>query len=152
MDSVLAHFASQPTFSIVQVGAYIGDSSNDPIFGFLDTQLAHHPGSTAVLIEPISDYFEQLQKASAHLPVICVNAAIAEDGGERQMYRLPSDVDLASAGLSDWVHQLSSLREDRMTTLWDGYEKMEVVQDFYLRHRVVETVRCTTLHELLVEN
>jgi FkbM family methyltransferase len=152
MQGVLAHLASQPTFSIVQIGAYVGDTDNDPIYAFVHGELANHPGSTVVLVEPISDSFARLQVAYRDLDVVCVNAAIAERAGEREMYRLASDADPVAEGLGDWVHQLSSLREDRMTSLWDSFEQDRAVQDFYLRHRTCELVRCTTMHQLLADH
>ena len=48
--------------------------------------------------------------------------------------------------------QLSSLREDRMTALWESYEADKKMQEFYLAHRAQITVQCVTLQDLLVKH
>ena len=59
-------------------------------------------------------------------------------------------------GQIEWLTQLGSLREDRMTNLWQRYEqelfdREGVEQDFaafWHEHRIVERVHCTTLEQL----
>ena len=107
------------------------------------------PGSTAFSSSPISDYFERLQKASARLRVICVHACHRRTAANARCTTSPV-MSTSRRGLYRSVHQLSSLAEARMTTLWDGFEKMKIMQASTSEQRVVETMRSTTLHELLV--
>jgi len=43
MDDVLAKLAVRHAFSIVQIGAYVGDTSNDPLYRFLHEVLPGRP-------------------------------------------------------------------------------------------------------------
>jgi len=148
MQSVLEDLASRPSFSVVQIGAYIGNTSNDPIFDFVTEYLPHRPGSIVVLVEPISTYFSQLTEAYKGLDVRLENVAIADTDGTREMFRI-ADIDPIVHGQPPFITQLSSFREDRMTTLWEAYEKDAAVQEFYLQHRIKETVQCSTFDRLL---
>jgi FkbM family methyltransferase len=156
MDDVLAWLATQDAFSIVQLGAYVGDTSNDPLYTFLRDCLPGRPRATVVLVEPVAEYFERLQKAYEALPAVqleCV--AIAEQDCERDFYRL--GVDPTRHGYPEWLSQLGSLHATRMTEMWDHYERGLMaalgetadLKGFWLQHRVTERVRCTTLHQLL---
>ena len=156
MDFALDWLAAQPTFSIVQVGAYIGNTINDPLHTFLLRELPRKPGSTVVLVEPVAEYFEQLEAAYAGVPgARFENVAIADGEGERDFYRL--GVDPASHGRPEWLSQLGSLRETRMTEMWDRYEQglmdqlgeTRDLKSWWLENRVVELVRCVTLDQIL---
>lgn len=158
MNQALAWLARRAEFTVVQIGAYTGDTDNDPLYGFLSKQLPAHPRSVAVLVEPVGDYFERLKGTYAGLPQVRLeNAAIAESAGERDFFRIA--VDPTAHGQADWLTQLGSLREDRMTTLWERYEQQlldreGVEQDFaafWHANRVVERVRCMTVEQLLTE-
>ena len=84
LDQALAWLACRSEFIAVQIGAYTGDTSNDPLYGFLLEQLPSHPRSLVVLVEPVREYFEQLQRAYAGFPQVRFeNAAVAESVGER---------------------------------------------------------------------
>lgn len=155
---VVAWLAAQPQFSVVQIGAFVGATDNDPLHTFLTSALAaaHARGaaSTAVLVEPVADYFVQLQSAYAGVPGIRFEqAAIAEAAGTRDFYRLAADP--VAHGLPAWLSQLGSLRADRMTALWDRYERGHLVDEsdrltrFYREHQVVEPVTCITFDMLL---
>ena len=148
--SVLNDLSASNSFTIVQIGAYIGKTGNDPLARFLMATLAG-PGrrnAKVVLVEPVQEYFEALKKNYSGLGgVWCENTAIAEKEGARDFWRIKVDPTLF--GLPGWLAQLGSLRSDRMTKLWENYEKDSSLQKFYLEHRVVEKVRCITFKQLL---
>jgi FkbM family methyltransferase len=153
MAYALTWLAEAQSFSIIQIGAYIGDSYNDPIYKFLRQQ-EHRQGkqkakeSKAILVEPVKEYFQQLKQNYNGLSNVCFeNVAIAESSGIRDFYRLAADP--TSYGYPAWLSQLGSLKEERMTKLWDNYEKNREYQEFYLKHRIIEQVQCITLAELL---
>jgi len=153
MRSALDWLAERPSFSIVQIGAYIGDSDSDPLCGFLrdqfgPTTLDRKSGCQVVLVEPVREYFERLSECYKDLSeVYFENVAIAEKEGVRDFYRLA--VDPTKYGFPDWLAGLGSLKAERMTQLWDKYEKNQEWKQFYLRHRIVEKIKCTTLENLL---
>jgi FkbM family methyltransferase len=153
MAYALTWLAEAQSFSIIQIGAYIGDSYNDPIYKFLRQQ-EHRQGkqkakeSKAILVEPVKEYFQQLKQNYNGLSNVCFeNVAIAESSGIRDFYRLAADP--TSYGYPAWLSQLGSLKEERMTKLWDNYEKNREYQAFYLKYRIIEQVQCITLAELL---
>lgn len=153
----LERVAKRPEMVIIQVGAYVGDTGNDPLAGFLKRNFdparpEFLPRARAILIEPVPSYFRALQANYAHLPnVTCENLAIAGEPGERPFYRL--GVDPRDHGMPEWLGQLASLRADRVTTLWDENEGAHgnpaEWQRFYNEHVVSEPVRCDTLGSVL---
>jgi FkbM family methyltransferase len=150
-SSVLEWLAGIDAFSIVQIGAYVGDTGNDPLFKFLRQELGpakrmRRTGSSVILVEPVKQYYDLLQKNYEGCDVKFENVAIAESSGSRDLYRI--DVQPAAHNLPEWLSQLSSLRADRMTTLWDGHERTRELKEFYLANRIVERVSCITFHEL----
>lgn len=154
LESVLSVLAKQRSLSIVQIGAYIGDTSNDPLCGFLREHL--NPAKPTdpernikvVLVEPIREYFDLLCKNyDSFSSIEFANVAIAERDGVMDMFRLA--VDPVEFGYPAWLAQLSSLKKQRMEKLWDEYEANPDYKQFYLKHRIVEQVRCMTLEQLL---
>ena len=153
----LERVAKRPQMVIIQVGAYVGDTGNDPLAGFLKRHFdpvlpGFLPGARAILIEPVPSYFTALQANYAHLPnVICENLAIAHVSGELPFYRL--GVDPKEYGMPEWLGQLASFRADRVTTLWEENEGVHgnpaEWQRFYNDHVVSEPVRCDTLGSVL---
>jgi FkbM family methyltransferase len=150
MVQALDWLSKQRSFSIVQIGAFVGDTPNDPLAMFFREQLVEERGDgiKVVLVEPVKEYFDRLCDNYKHLyDMRFENVAIAEREEIRDFYRLSADP--VAHGYPDWLSQLSSLRSDRMTKLWDSYEKHEDLKKFYLSHRTTEKVRCITLQGLL---
>src|SRR5947208_2289858 len=60
---VFSYLRRAESFTIVQIGAYIGETTNDPIASFLKTTLAEFSKSRAkvILVEPVQEYFEVLK-------------------------------------------------------------------------------------------
>lgn len=148
-QTVLAYLGEQDSLSIVQIGAYIGNSKHDPLFEFLRSVSAKLD-SKIVLVEPIREYFDQLCRNYRNASnILFENAAIAETDDDREMYRLATGVDPIKDGHGRWLTELSSLREERIGRLWDKCEVAPGHKAYYLEHRVTETVACMTLHQLL---
>ena len=138
---------SNDDFTIVQIGAFVGDSGNDPLFKRVRNQLKKGRGRL-ICVEPVKEHYDALVENYRGVPnVFCENVAIAEKNGEAAFYRL--GVDPVEHGHPAWLSQLSSLKKDRMESLWEKYESNPKLQEFYLQHRVEETVQCLTLAELL---
>jgi FkbM family methyltransferase len=156
LDSALAWLAQQPSFSIVQLGAYVGDTPNDPLCAFLKNEMtpekaSRRHGTKVVLVEPIKQYFDRLRENYASLSgVEFANVAVAESNGVRDFYTLT--VDPTKYGYPEWLSQLSSLKSERMGKLWDNFEKNREMKKFYLEHRSVEKVKCVTIGTLLEEH
>jgi FkbM family methyltransferase len=154
LGTVLTYLDKQPSLSIVQIGAYIGKTSNDPLYEFLCERMdpakveSSRRKTKVVLVEPIRKYFDLLLKNYSKTSGIeFENVAIAETEGVMEMYRL--DVDPVKYGYPAWLAQLSSLKKERTEELWDKNERNQEYKEFYLKHRVVEKVRCMTLKQLL---
>jgi FkbM family methyltransferase len=150
LEPVFNHLNKAKSFTLIQIGAYIGETSNDPLVRFLKATLSGNgrPDAKVVLVEPVREYFEKLKENYRDLPgVRFENVAIAEQEGARDFYRIV--VDPTRFGLPEYLAQLGSLRSDRMTKLWDSYENDPTLQKFYLEHRVVEKVQCITFKQLL---
>lgn len=149
LEPALAQLTQQAEFSIIQVGAYVGDTYSDPIAAFLKRTLSTSKhDATVVLIEPLQPFFDQLKANYGMLRgVHFENVAIADFSGERDFYYL--DCDPVAHGHPEWLRQLSSLRPDRMTTAWNAYEKDGALQEFYLAHRAKTSVRCVTLRDIM---
>jgi FkbM family methyltransferase len=140
---------------IVQIGAYVGNTPNDPLWGFFQ----HHKvnpihGLKAVLVEPIGEYCEKLRLNLGNIPGVAVeNCAIAESAGEREMTRL--SVNPVDHGMPEWLAQLSSLKPGYVDSFWSGPEVAgygKQYYDFVKKHTVTERVRCMTFAELFAKH
>jgi FkbM family methyltransferase len=151
MQCALEWLATRPSLSIVQIGAYVGDTFNDPLCQFLRTHLHRDKADPTrevkvVLVEPVREHFEQLRRNYADLAgVHFENVAIAEEEGIRDLYRL--GVDPTAYGYPEWLLQLSSLKAE--TPLLELSERAPRWRKFYLENQVAEKVNCITLDALL---
>jgi FkbM family methyltransferase len=151
MDSVLAWLGQRETFAVVQIGAYIGDTQSDPLYGFLRGTLPGHPDRLAVLVEPVPQHFEELQCAYRGLSNVRLhNVAITEAASDRNIYRLASGVDPTAHGFPAWLTQTSSLRPDWITSERSG--QSQELKHFWQQHSTAENVRCWTFDQLLDQN
>jgi FkbM family methyltransferase len=151
VDIGLRHLMKEDSVNIVQVGAFTGNSRNDPLYSFIRRYCSDHNKaykSKIILVEPVREYFEVLQKSYRGYPgVYFEKVVIAEKSEIRDFYRLA--VNPMDFGYPDWLSQLGSLMPERMTRLWDNYEKNPEYREFYLKNRIVEKVQCLTLGDLL---
>jgi FkbM family methyltransferase len=130
LDTIFA----EGDFTIIQIGAYIGDSGNDPLFEPITRQLKKGKGRL-ICVEPVKEHFNALVRNYHNIPnVHFENVAIAERSGRATFYRL--GVDPVEHGYPEWLSQLSSLKKERMESLWDKYEANEQFNKFYLQNRI----------------
>lgn len=136
----------QSHVSVVQVGAHVGNSENDPIHRFLWSVKGGQ--CTALLIEPVGYLFKQLVMNYRQCPadVRFENAAVAEEAGHRDFWRLKEGADLT--GMPDWMSQLGSLLPERIGAMWDACEQDPAHKRFLAENTVVDRVRCATIDEL----
>jgi FkbM family methyltransferase len=150
IENVLAELEQQANVVIVQIGAYVGDTPNDPLVQCLRSNLARFPGSKALLVEPVKEYFERLKQNYADLPgAVFENVALAAHDGECTFFRI--GVDPTDYGLPDWLTQCGSTRPDRMEELWDNCESEgdPELKAFWHEHSLTETVPCVRFETLL---
>jgi len=147
-ERYLDTFRSQEYVSVVQIGAFTGNTENDPLFAFLKQNLSDRPLWRVIIVEPIAKHFEDLKAAYHGMRVTLLQCAVAESPGYREMLTL-GEVDPEDHGFPSWLHQLSSLDEDRMGSRWENYEGDAPTAAFFLRHARRERVWCTTVAEIL---
>lgn len=146
MVGALDAITRKPGFSVIQLGAYIGNSGNDPLFKTLARRLREVDGKL-IVVEPVKSFYDELVKNYEGIPGVAFeNVAISDHSGPATFYRL--GVDPVAHGYPEWLSQLGSLKAERMTELWDQYEADQRLKDFYLKHRVEEIVQCATFQEL----
>ena len=140
-------------FIILQIGAHVGNTYNDPLFHGIASHADElrrrvPPAHRIVLVEPVEAAFEQLRRNYSSIPgVRFENVAIAETSGPRSFYRL--GVDPEKCGYPEFLSQLGSLKRERMGVLWDNLENIRDYKQFYLKHLVIDTVPCLTFRELI---
>jgi len=136
----------QSHVSVMQVGAHVGNSENDPIHRFLWSVKGGE--CTALLIEPVRHLFKQLTANYARCPadIRFENAAVAEAAGHRDFYRLKDDTDLT--GMPDWMNQLGSLLPERIDAMWDACEQNPEHKQFLAENTITDRVRCATIDAL----
>lgn len=155
LEEILCHLSKrQGHIFIVQIGAHVGATCNDPVHRFIRTN--SRPGRSGratcrcVLIEPVRHLFERLVVSYKDCAgVVCDNVAIADENAVRDFYRLEENIDLKGSGMPEWLDQLGSLLPERMGELWDRREKDPTYKQFISRHSVVDKVRCITFDQLL---
>ena len=153
--TALQWIALKRDVTIVQLGAYVGNSYNDPLYNFLtDRARSKCQGRArlnAVLVEPVKEYFDKLCENYAGLPGIRFeNVAIAGSAGDATIYRL--GVDPVAAGYPEWMTQLSSLKKERMGSLWEKEISVPELREFFLANQIQETVACVTFSDLMLRN
>lgn len=99
--------------NVIQIGSYIGDTKNDPLFETIDSF------TRLFLIEPVPSYFEQLKKNYAktypdyYSNMVFINKAVTTRDNDWVEMHVPS----LSNDLSKfpyWVPQLASIRSDHI--------------------------------------
>src|SRR5690242_11967259 len=121
----LSWLAGRKELIIVQVGAYIGVTGNDPLYRFFRTYFdpardSFRPDWRAVLVEPVPQYFGALRENYKGLVNIAYEqAAITAADGPVIIRTLSCDP--AAHGIPDWASQLSSIVSDPAS--WPGLPK-----------------------------
>lgn len=139
---------------IIQIGAHVGDTENDPVHRFIrENSLpvqGGRPKCSAILVEPVRYLFEQLAANYRGCEgVVLENVAIADRNEVREFYRLDENVDLRASGMPEWLNQVGSLLRQRMGQMWDQCEQDQAYKRFISEHTVVDRVQCITFDDLL---
>jgi len=138
--------SKEEEFTVIQLGAFVGNTENDPLFMGIIEKLSKGKGKL-ILVEPVKCFFDELTENYKGVPgVVFENVAISDQSGPATLYRL--GVNPLEHGYPDWLSQLGSLKDERMKTLWDNYESDSELKEFYLQNRVQESVNCITFEEL----
>jgi len=141
--------------TLVQIGANVGNTDSDQLYGFLKEQCKNAKKSMpskcrAVMVEPVRHLFEQLSANYTDFPhVACENVAIAEVACMRNFYRLREGIDLEANGLPPWSEQLGSFLPEKMNSLWGHEPENQTLRKFVEANVVVDSVKCISIHDLL---
>jgi FkbM family methyltransferase len=147
IEVALQEVIKEPGFTIIQIGAYVGNSENDPLFAMVSKHLKECNGQL-ICIEPVAEFFAKLKESYKNIPnVYFENVAIADKAGEFSFYRL--GVDPVEYGYPEWLQQLGSLKMERMEKIWDNYENNPSLKEFYLKNRIEEKVQCLTFQDII---
>lgn len=151
IDVALDVISKKVGFSVIQLGAFIGNTDNDPLFKTIKKRLREVNG-TLIVVEPVRSFYDELVKNYDGIPgVEFENVAISDRPGQATFYRL--GVNPVVHGYPDWLSQLGSLNEKRTTDLWVSQDEVnKKLKEFYLKHRIQETVQCITFSELIVRH
>lgn len=152
----LTLLSTRDHFTLIQIGAYRGDSDNDPLCRFLrrifdPLSPEYNRRARAVLVEPWPSHFDALCANYAHLSgVQFVEAAITRVSGPVSFGGLDgADIPLE---LPNWVPQLGSLDPERRIAQLGTVEHQPAVMAFVKAHTVMRTVRGLSYADLLRES
>jgi len=135
LDFVLSHYRVQhPQVTYLQIGAFDG-VHGDPVYPLIDRHKLR-----GILLEPQKDAFARLQANYARFPNFClINAAIADQDGERPLFRIKPD-----ATGPDWLHQIASFNRSAILSHADMVPDLQSMIE-------TEMVRCMTFESLFRE-
>jgi FkbM family methyltransferase len=146
---------SHNSIAIVQIGANVGDTGSDQIYGFLKKWCLNRQNDSAltcraILIEPVRHLFEQLRENyHGFSGVECENVAIADRACTRKFYRLRSGIDLVANGLVPFAEQLGSFLPEQMDSLWSHDPANQKLREFVKANTVAEDVVCLSIHDII---
>jgi FkbM family methyltransferase len=127
--------------TIIQIGAHVGNTINDPIFADVDET------TRIYLVEPVPYIFKQLQanyskKLNTLSNVVFINKAVSNYVGEIIM-NIPSERNDFDA-LPSWATQISSVYSDHI----------EQYINTHFPHMIVDTIKVntTTINEIIREH
>ena len=133
-----------PDVFCVGVGAMDG-VSQDHLHGFLTRS-----GWRALLVEPLPDLFEELAETyRGYGGIILENVAIADEPGERAMYRVNPDA-VANGAVPPWAKGISTFYRDRNPI--GGKRVLPADWERIRPHVIEQTVRSDTLPNLLAKH
>jgi FkbM family methyltransferase len=134
-DALLRVFPVLDGLNFIQIGANDG-VRGDPIHPYIRPY-----GWSGLMVEPVPAIFAQLrQNHSSNALLTFLNAAVAEQAGERPIYTICPTL----VHLPDWVHGLGSLDENRVRAT---AAKLHLAPDAI----VSEPVRSVTWQEVLTQ-
>lgn len=127
--------------AIIQIGAHVGNTINDPIFAGL------HETTRLYLVEPVPYIFKQLQanyskKSNTLSNVVFINKAVSNYIGEIIM-NIPSERNDFNV-LPSWATQISSVNKNHI----------EYHMNTHFPHLIVDTIKVntTTINEIIREH
>jgi len=148
LQVALEEVMSNNDYTIVQLGAYVGDTANDPMFSTIKQSSSQglqigNGRCQIILVEPVKQYFDELRQNYSDVHgVHFENVAVASESGKATLYQL--GVDPIDHGYPEWLSQLSSLKEERISQLVN-----DDIKRFYMNHRVAHEVDCIKFDTLV---
>ena len=116
IETVMEH--GRDDLFILQIGANDGQT-HDP----LHKMIQNNPGWSAILVEPLPFYYEQLKaRYAGRTNIRLVNSAITDQNGPVEMHYIPHDT-IQQADLPRWATGAASLYKDRNALGHAEYER-----------------------------
>jgi FkbM family methyltransferase len=127
ITAALDTLAQAPSFVVVQLGAYIGNSDNDPLFNFLTHLPSSQPPShQAILVEPVPRIFATLTQNYANQPGIqFANVAISDRDETKPFFF----IDDPHHELPAWASEVGSFIHDLVTTEIAGRDVRSFIRE-----------------------
>jgi len=135
--------------NIIQIGSFIGNTENDPIFNSTLCSIDAH--TRLFLVEPVPRFFNQLCKNYAKMypnyysNIVFINKAITNYVGEIGMYVPALENDYSK--YPPWVQQLSSVYSDHISHY--KIRNPNIPYENLVMHNI--KVPATTLNEIIKE-
>lgn len=120
----------QRPYSILQIGAFTGNTPNDPLWPIFSSGEVQY--GTLIAIEPVQEYYDELvENYAPHPNVHCLNFAVWESNGRRPIWTYPAPPNTPEN--LRWIEQIASLRSNRLSELWNRCEgKQEGTNEAHL--------------------
>lgn len=136
--------------TLVQIGAHVGDTFNDPFFQFISKYFHKDKvnRSRAILVEPVKYLFDQLVQNYGNCSNIeFENSAIAEESGFADFYYFKELSGEEASGLPWWISQVGTLVPERISVLSSSTDPS--VSAAVSNLLLTEHVRCLSIQELI---
>jgi FkbM family methyltransferase len=128
---------------ILQIGAHIGNSTNDPIYN------KDLNNKSIILIEPVPFLFDilvhnyRIKCKKENIDIICLNVAVSDMDGTIDMYTPSKKCDFSN--LPYWISQMGSMTDEH----FHNHNLFERFPEFKIEKI---SVKCLTLNTIIKEN
>jgi FkbM family methyltransferase len=145
--STLSEMGAISHVNILQVGAHVGHTSNDPIFN------KPMKDQTLIVIEPVPYLFQQLvanyEPRKQDNRIECLNIAVSNTDGSLKLYVPSASNDFNNFPF--WASQLASTNPVHISTHLSGLQTEAVEVPCYRLNTLIKTLGIERIDSLMVD-